>query len=365
MKDAQPTDYVLSEYDYHLPEKLIAQEPCEIRDASRLMVLSRTGKHIDVAKFYQLGEFLPANSLILANNSTVIPGRLHGRSSNGSVMEMLILTPLELLQRNTVRNETVSSVEAGVLLKPSKKFQPGSQLQFGDMEAEILEKESFGRCSVMLRWRDKELEEILQRSGEVPLPPYIKRKPGGLDKERYQTVYADVREKGSIAAPTAGLHFTDTMKESLLNAGHAWAEVTLSVGYGTFSPIRCQDVREHRIHPEYVKLHPETVEKIIKAQKDKQTIVAVGTTTMRTVEGVAANQNGIKPFAGWLDTYIYPGFPFKIVQGLITNFHLPRSSLMVLVSAFAGREKILAAYRRAVEERFRFFSYGDCMFIKP
>lgn len=357
--------FALDDYAYQLPENLIAQSPATSRDQSRLLVVSRAKSEIKSSKFTDLLQHIPEKSLIIANNSSVVPGRIRTRSADGSAKEMLILSPLDLLQQSTIQHGTTFTVTATALLRPSKKVQLGQVIAFGELEVQVLEKKSFGQCLVRLTWKDQDLESILRQIGEMPLPPYIRRLPEKMDTERYQTVYASHTEKGSIAAPTAGLHFTNQMREQLLDAGHFWAEVTLYVGYGTFSPIRCSDIRDHQMHSEYVKVREETVEMVRKAKKDRRTIIAVGTTSMRTLEGVTALKGHIQPFTGWLDTYISPGFQFKIVDGLITNFHLPKSSLLVLISAFAGREKILAAYRRAIEEKYRFFSYGDAMLIAP
>lgn len=279
---------------------------------------------------------------------------------------MLLLTPVNLLCRDQRTVGSKSVVTGDVLLRPAKRAKIGKEFHFSDIQAKILEKGHFGQTKVELSWPSKlSLEQILRNSGEIPLPPYIRRSSDQLDLERYQTVYADEQESGSIAAPTAGLHFTPMLRDKLIQAGHEWAEVTLYVGYGTFSPIRCDDIRDHRMHGEYVKITQDATEAVRRAKQEGRAVVAVGTTSMRTLEGVAAIRGGVEPFEGWLDTYIYPGFTFQVVDGLITNFHLPKSSLLVLVSAFAGRERILAAYRRAVAEGFRFFSYGDAMLIRP
>lgn len=356
--------FSLHEYDYYLPATLIAQHPKKNRDASRLLALNRKNGAIRIGQFADLLEILPPQALIVVNNSRVIPGRL--RNADGDAKEMLILTPLTLLQRDQTTHNHKSRVEAEVLLRPARKGVPGKEIRFGKLQARVLHKEDFGKTRVELMWDARDsLEEILMHSGEIPLPPYIRRPADHRDRERYQTSYASADETGSIAAPTAGLHLTPEFRQRLLQAGHEWAEVTLFVGYGTFSPIREQDIRKHQMHAEYVKISKDTADAIQLAQQSGRAIVAVGTTSMRTIEGVAAKLGAVEPFEGWLDTYIYPGFDFQVVKGLITNFHLPRSSLLVLVSAFAGRDQILTAYRKAVAERFQFFSYGDAMFIHP
>nr|WP_051434703.1 tRNA preQ1(34) S-adenosylmethionine ribosyltransferase-isomerase QueA [Desulfonatronum lacustre] len=364
-QDIRPT-FCLDAYDYDLPESLIAQNPPQTRDLSRLLIMGKDDESQAVGVFDDILDHLPRRSLIVVNNSRVVPGRLRTVGEHGGGMEMLLLTPLNLLRR-AQRTEGRNVVVTGdVLLRPAKKAKVGKEFQFSEIQAKVLEKGAFGQTKVELSWpSESSLEKILRASGEIPLPPYIRRPSDQRDLERYQTVYADEKEAGSIAAPTAGLHFTPLLRDKLVQAGHEWAEVTLYVGYGTFSPIRCDDIRDHRMHGEYVKLSTHTVDAVRRAKQEGRTVIAVGTTSMRTLEGVAAIRGGAEPFEGWLDTYIYPGFEFQIVDGLITNFHLPKSSLLVLVSAFAGRERILAAYRRAVAEGFRFFSYGDAMFIRP
>lgn len=353
----------LTDYDYDLPEQLIAQRPADNRDDSRLMLVrGRTGP-CEISQFAKICDLLPKRSLIVANNSTVVPARLLGHKANLGRIELMLLTPLELLRSQVKDCGETKSVIASVLLRPSKSLKPGTKLYFPDLQATVVRKGGYGQCTVLLEWRNFELIELLTLHGMVPLPPYIKRDPDMEDKARYQTIYASDSQQGSVAAPTAGLHFSEQVKASLHNAGHDWCELTLFVGYGTFSPIRSQDIRDHVMHAEYVRISKQTARIIARAKQDKRPIIAVGTTTMRSLEGVFERTGCLEPFEGWLDTYIYPGFSFNVVQGLLTNFHLPRSSLLVLVSAFAGRERILSAYRKAVEEKMRFFSYGDAMFL--
>lgn len=361
-KDCRDTsEFHLHAYDYELPEGLIAQHPREERDRSRLLVLGRRDDSLDQTTFDTLPDRLPARSLIVVNNSWVTPGRL--RSAE---MEMLLLTPLKLITGTPSRDGLHMVSPVDVLLRPAKKARLGRVFHFEAIQAAVLEKGEFGQTRVELRWPiESSLEELLGKFGEIPIPPYIRRTPEPGDVERYQTIYADAREFGSMAAPTAGLHFTATLRDRLVQAGHEWVETTLYVGYGTFSPIRCEDIRDHRMHGEYVKLTRRTMDEVLRAKAEGRAIIAVGTTSMRTLEGIAALRGRLETFEGWLDTYISPGFDFQVVDGLITNFHLPKSSLLVLVSAFAGRERILAAYRRAVAENFRFFSYGDAMYIRP
>lgn len=356
--------YALSEYDYDLPKELIAQHPLEKRDESRLLALKTENGSMSIANFANLNAYLPPQSLIIANNSKVVPVRLFGWRKNQARVEMVLLTPLRILEIKTVKKCDCHDVCAEVLLRPSKRLQSGEILEFpGGLSATIISKRSFGQCEVVLQWCEKSLSAILSKHGEVPLPPYIRREPNLMDVQRYQTVYAKDHGRGSAAAPTAGLHFTQELKTKLLDAGHQWQEVTLFVGYGTFSPIRCRDIREHVIHAEHVDVSAETADSIARAMRDGRPIVAVGTTSLRCVEGVIQKFGRMIAYEGTLDTYIYPGFNFQAVRGLITNFHLPESSLYVLVCAMAGRDRILAAYQRAIAERMRFFSYGDAMFI--
>lgn len=354
----------LSEYSYALPPELIAQRPQKQRDESRLLVVEAQKDLHQVTYFSTLKQHLPPNSLIVVNNSKVVPARLHGRKGNLGKVEMVLLTPLRILEEKTISAGHNHQVQAEVLLRPSKTLRPGSRLEFPEgLRLEVTSKRFFGHCEVVLEWSGKSLLDILSCHGEVPLPPYIRRVPDKEDALRYQTVYAKDTGRGSVAAPTAGLHFTKDLKAALINAGHDWCELTLFVGYGTFSPIRCQDIREHVMHPEYCDISEQTAKTIATAMRDKRPIIAVGTTSLRCVEGVLEKHGQMVPYQGTLDTYIYPGFRFQAVQGLITNFHLPESSLFVLVCALAGRDRILAAYQRAVAEKMRFFSYGDAMFI--
>ncbi len=356
--------FALSEYTYALPQELIAQRPRKRREESRLLVVEAQKNSLQVTCFSDLKQYLPPHSLIIVNNSKVVPARLHGRKENLGKAEMVLLTPLRILEEKTTSVGLDHQVQAEVLLRPSKTLQPGARLEFpAGLQAHVKSKRTFGQCAVVLKWSGKSLLDILSRHGEVPLPPYIRRAPDREDALRYQTVYAKDTGRGSVAAPTAGLHFTEDLKAALIGAGHEWCELTLFVGYGTFSPIRCQDIREHVMHPEYCDISEQSAETIAKAIREKRPIIAVGTTSLRCVEGVLEKHGRMVPYRGTLETYIYPGFRFQAVQGLITNFHLPESSLFVLVCALAGRDRILAAYQRAVAEKMRFFSYGDAMFI--
>ena len=362
------SDFQLSSYDYELPEERIAQYPPEKRGASRLMVLDRaSGKNIH-STFSHLGDFLPDGALLVANNSCVVPARLFGHRPTGGKAELLLLTPPPLLRACAVSDDDGwSRAQAEVLLRPSRSIRVGDRLVFGDcIAAEVLKKKEFGQHDVMLFWRG-DLVECMNRIGRLPLPPYIKREQSSEDLSRYQTIYADRDKSGSVAAPTAGLHFTDELRQELRNRGIGWAEVTLHVGYGTFSPVREEDIREHPMHSEYVEISPETAGVIREAKAEGRPVIAVGTTSCRTLEGCAAQNGGVIPeggWHGWTNIFIYPGFRFQVVDHLITNFHLPQSSLIMLVAALCGRERILSAYAEAVREKYRFFSYGDAMFVR-
>ena len=367
MNEQSELDFQLSSYDYFLPEERIAQFPPEERGTSRLMVLDReTGENIH-STFSHLPEFLPQGSLLVVNNSRVVPARLLGYKPSGGKAELLLLTPPPLLSSVAVSGENGwNHARAEVLLKPGRSIRVGDRLTFEDcISAEVLVKKDFGQHEVELFWKGN-LIECMTRIGHLPLPPYIKREQRSEDLARYQTLYASHEKAGSVAAPTAGLHFTDAMRHTLKEKGFSWAEVTLHVGYGTFSPVRESDIREHPMHGEYVEISPEAASAIRQAKADGRPVIAVGTTSCRTLEG-CARINGEIPergWHGWTNIFIYPGYTFRIVDHLITNFHLPQSSLIMLVAALCGRRRILDAYAEAVEKKYRFFSYGDAMFIR-
>lgn len=380
--DSVPRDFSLQGYMFDLPEERIAQFPAQRRSDSRLMVLRRENGQTETARFSDILSYLPENCLLVANNSRVVPARLIGKRQERSKVEFLLLSPVPLLEANVYAPEPLfpgwSGAEAQGLLRPAKKVRVGEVISFREnLTLDVLEKGEFGQAKVRLAWKG-DLLSILEQCGSPPLPPYIKRgtAPGRaapsarenlLDRERYQTVYARREKSGSVAAPTAGLHFTPALCESLRESGREWAELTLYVGYGTFSPVRCEDIREHAMHAEYVELTEDTAAAIRKAKKEGRPVIAVGTTSCRTLEGACARQGvsgaELRGFSGWVDHFLYPGKPFAVIDGLVTNFHLPGSSLIMLVSAFAGRERVLEAYRKAIAEEFRFFSYGDSMLI--
>lgn len=367
-----PADFSLSGYGFDLPERLIAQTPASGRAESRLLVLDRKTGCVCAAAFADILKFLPPESLLVANNSKVIPARLFGRRQSGGKVEFLLLTPVNLLEiRRT--GDGKNKARARGLLRSSKQVKEGEAIELAPgLSLTLAARGSFGNCEVELSWQG-DLLGLLSEYGKLPLPPYIRRDPEAKDLARYQTTYARDDKAGSAAAPTAGLHFTPELRQALKDAGHEWAEATLYVGYGTFSPVRCPDIREHAMHAEYFELPPETADAVNRAKAGRRPVIAVGTTSARILEGAflarkdeasaGTPEARLRPSQGWTDIFLYPGKPFNVVDSLITNFHLPESSLLMLVSAFAGRERIQSAYNQAIAQNFRFFSYGDAMFI--
>jgi S-adenosylmethionine:tRNA ribosyltransferase-isomerase len=359
---AIPEEFNLQSYDFDLPESQIAQDPAERRGASRLLVLDRASGELRDCMFADIAALLPRDALMVVNNTKVLPARLIGRKESGGKAEFLLLTPLALIEAGTGPDGWKSAVAEG-LLKASKGPRPGETLHFQDLALTVLEKGEFGRSRVRLRWHG-ELADHFLKQGHIPLPPYIRREDKSEDRDRYQTVYSREDKLGSVAAPTAGLHFTPEIMAALADRGIPTAEVTLYVGYGTFSPVRARDIREHVMHAEYAEVPEESARAIARAKAEGRPVVAVGTTTTRTLESMASHLGEIGPFRGWTDIFIRPGYSFKVVDHLITNFHLPRSSLIIMVSTLAGRRQIIDAYTHAVRQGFRFFSYGDAMFIR-
>lgn len=354
-------EFKIAGYRFSLPEALIAQEPPAQRGASRLMVLDRKKNTLVADDFAAIARYLPP-SLLVANNSRVVAARLMGQRANGGKAEFLLLSPPPLLIPQAAGGGW-RTCEAQGLLRPAKSLRPGDPVRFGeDFSLTVLEKGPFGRSRVQLRWQG-ELPLLLERYGQLPLPPYIRRPATAEDASRYQTIYARKDKAGSVAAPTAGLHFTEALCQELRAAGHEWAEVTLYVGYGTFSPVRTEDIRDHEMHEEFIELPPETEAAVQKAKAEGRPVVAVGTTAARTLEGAYAAIGSIGAYSGTTNIFLYPGRPVNVVDHLITNFHLPESSLLMLAAAFAGRQRMLAAYEEAVAKGFRFFSYGDAMLI--
>ncbi len=335
-------------FDYELPQELIAQDPLEDRSASRLMVLSRETGAVSHKHFYDIADMLGENDCLVINNTKVIPARLMGEKvGTGASIEILLLKRKE--------NDIWET-----LVKPGKKAKPGTEIIFGGglLTGKVLEVVEEGNRLIQFSYQGI-FEEILDQLGQMPLPPYITHQL--KDKNRYQTVYA--KYEGSAAAPTAGLHFTEELLEKLRAKGVAIIPVTLHVGLGTFRPVKAERVEDHHMHAEYYQIGEKEAALLNEARKKGKRIIAVGTTSCRTLESAADENGTITRLSGWTDIFIYPGYQFKMVDALITNFHLPQSTLMMLVSALAGREHIMAAYEEAVKERYRFFSFGDAMFI--
>lgn len=356
-------DFFLSSYSYELPEDSIAQSPAQKRDLSKLLVLDRAKPDLAISSFAHLAEHIPDNALLVANNSKVLPARVFGAKASGGRVEFLLLTPLPLIAEKTQTQGAWSVAEVEGLLRASKATKTGQRIDFSPrFRLEVITRGEFGKSLVRLFWQG-ELAALFRDLGHYPLPPYIKRPDTAEDAKRYQTIYAEDAKLGSVAAPTAGLHFTPEVRGSLARRGIQWAEVTLYVGYGTFSPVREPDIRNHQMHAEYIEMLAETARAVGQAKAQGRPIVAVGTTSVRTLEGAFAATGTIAPYAGWTSIFISPGYEFKVVDKLLTNFHLPESSLLIMVSALVGREAALAAYRTALENNFRFFSYGDAMLI--
>ncbi|MFV0423031.1 tRNA preQ1(34) S-adenosylmethionine ribosyltransferase-isomerase QueA [Oleidesulfovibrio sp.] len=355
-------DFTLAGYRFDLPEAQIAQNPPEKRGESRLFVVNRATGTNSQAMFRDIADFLPDGALLVANNSRVLPARMLGKRPTGGKVEFLLLTPLPLIKAVPVNETGACTARAEGLLRASKRVRKGDVMQFEGLEVEVLATGEFGKCEVQLRWHG-DLAAVFMQQGHLPLPPYIRRPDGKDDHDRYQTIYSREDRLGSVAAPTAGLHFTPELHEALAKRGFGWAEVTLYVGYGTFSPVRVDDIRTHRMHKEYIELSQQAATAINNAKKEGRPVVTVGTTSTRVLEGAWAQCGEIRPYTGWTDIFIYPGYTFNVADHIITNFHLPESSLLMMVSAFAGREKMLAAYKEAVDAGYRFFSYGDAMLL--
>lgn len=339
--------YKKSDFYYDLPEDLIAQTPIEPRDCSRLLVFDRAKDTVEHKIFKDVVQYLKKGDVLVINNTKVLPARMFATTENGGVVEILLLKRI---------NRDVWEV----LVKPGKKCKIGKKLTVADNLSLVVEGITDSGERIVRFIYDGVFEEILDKVGTMPLPPYIKEKL--KDKERYQTVYSKI--DGSAAAPTAGLHFTDELFEKLKNKGVEIADVLLHVGLGTFRPVKEDDVLNHKMHTEYYKIDKENAEKINKAKREGRRVIAVGTTSVRTLESVADENGFVKEISGNTDIFIYPGYKFKCVDGIITNFHLPKSTLIMLVSAFCGREKTLELYNTAVSEKYRFFSFGDAMFIE-
>lgn len=346
---------LLSEFDYELPEELIAQLPADKRENSRMLVLDRDRHSVSHKHFYDIVDLIEPDSLLVLNNTKVLPARLYGTKETGAKIEVFLLRQSQ-------------GDNWDVLIKPSKRVKAGTLITVSEeLSVEVMKRlEQDGEWLVRLIYEGNVLD-VLHRNGNIPLPPYIERKLQTdeikkLDFERYQTVYA--KDEGSVAAPTAGLHFTEEILQKLKDKGVEIAYVTLNVGLGTFRPVKCDNVLEHKMHSETFEITQENADVINSAKARGKKIIAVGTTTVRTLETAYQQFGKICECHSASELFIYPPYEFKVIDNLITNFHLPKSTLLMLVSALAGKEFIFDAYKEAIENRYRFFSYGDCMYIK-
>ena len=347
---------LLSDYDYNLPEDLIAQMPADKRENSRMMVLDRKNGTIIHKHFYDIVDILEKDTLLVMNNTRVLPARLIGHKDTGAKIEVFLLSQKE-------------GKLWDVLIKPSKRIKPDTVIKISDeLSVKAVKRlEENGEWLVELIYESNNILDVLHRNGQIPLPPYIERKTPDedlkkLDFERYQTVYAE--DEKSVAAPTAGLHFTKEILQKLENKGVELAYITLNVGLGTFRPVQCDNIEDHKMHSETFEISEKAANQINEAKAKGKKIVAVGTTTVRTLETAYQKYGCIKPCHDHSELFIYPPYEFKVIDNLITNFHLPKSTLLMLVSALAGKDFIFKAYREAIENKYRFFSYGDCMYIK-
>ena len=349
--------YCIEDYDFDFREDLIAQNPAAGRDQSRLLHVDRRQEKLSDFNFYDLPGLLRAGDIIIINNTKVVPARLYGTKESSGRAEILVLEHPESLDDSMGDSRWC-------LLKSSKRPKIGSKILFGRGLTGTVEELAEGGLTKILFCGPLSIDILLEDEGRVPLPPYIKRDGNDMssvDRERYQTIFS--RKRGAVAAPTAGLHFTEESVAKLNKAGITIVQVTLHVGYGTFQPVRVNDIRDHVLGEEYYSISKEAADAINRAKREKRRIIAVGTTTVRTLESAAASSGHIEPGSGKTGLLITPGFQFRIIDGLITNFHLPRSSLLFLVSAFGGRDLIKRAYRHAVDMEYRFYSYGDAMLI--
>ena len=362
---------LVSEFHYYLPEDLIAQEPLRDRAASRLLHLDSATGQLKDRQFRELPELLQPDDLVVFNNTRVFPARLYGRragmrahavSSQNPAAKEFLRGRIEVLLTKRVRKEPN---EWECLVRPGRKIGIGEKLFFGDgdeLQAEVIVRGESGERTIRFAPGDEFFKKV-ERIGHVPLPPYISREDSGDDRERYQTVYA--RERGSVAAPTAGLHFTPEILGRIQKRGIETAEVTLHVGLGTFQPVRVERVEEHPLHSESYAISEEAAEKIRRAKREGRRVVAVGTTTVRTLEyAVQLNAGEVRAGAGEANLFIYPGYEFRVVGALLTNFHLPQSTLLMLVCALGGKQSVMGAYEHAVKQGYRFYSYGDCMLVE-
>jgi S-adenosylmethionine:tRNA ribosyltransferase-isomerase len=361
---------LVSDFDYVLPEELIAQEPLPDRAASRLLYLSRKSAEMQDLTFLSFPHLLRPDDLVIFNNTRVFPARLYGRRKGARAQA---ISPHNPAARDFLKGEVEVLLTRQLssdpndwecLVRPGRKIGVGERLFFGqqgELQAEVLGRGSFGERRIRFS-AVPDFFALIEKLGHVPLPPYIARSDRETDRDRYQTVYA--HERGSVAAPTAGLHFTPEVLSLIQQRGIQTAEITLHVGLGTFQPVRVERVEQHRLHAEHYTISDETAARINSALASGRRVVAVGTTSVRTLEFSARRTGQVQAGSGEADLFIYPGFQFRVVGALLTNFHLPRSTLLMLVSAFGGRDLVLKAYRDAVEQKYRFYSYGDCMFVE-
>lgn len=351
---------LLSEYDYNLPEELIAQMPADKRENSRMLVLDRVAHTIEHKHFYDIVDYIDKDTLLVLNNTKVLPARLIGHKDTGAKIEVFLLKPMGDKNSNSW----------DVLIKPSKRIKPDTIIKISDeLSVKAIKRlEENGEWLVELLYDSSaDVMDVLHRNGNIPLPPYIERKISNdalkkLDFERYQTVYA--KDEGSVAAPTAGLHFTREILDKLEKKGVELCYITLNVGLGTFRPVQCENIFDHKMHSESFEISEKAAEQINKAKQQGKKILAVGTTTVRTLETAYQKYGCIKACHDTSELFIYPPYKFKVIDNLITNFHLPKSTLLMLVSALTGKDFIFKAYEEAIKNKYRFFSYGDCMLIE-
>ncbi|MBN1351140.1 tRNA preQ1(34) S-adenosylmethionine ribosyltransferase-isomerase QueA [candidate division KSB1 bacterium] len=340
----------LSDYDYHLPPEMIAQYPCEPRDLCKLMCIDRQSGAITHGNFRDILEYVYPNDVLVLNDTRVFPARIFGNRSTGARIEILLLKHL-------------GDHRWQALVKPGRRFRKGDHGIFADgkLAVEVTAEENEGIRQVRLSADGGQLFEILDAAGHVPLPPYIDRPDENADRQQYQTVYA--HQTGSVAAPTAGLHFTEALLTAIEAKGISVAPVTLHVGLDTFRPVAVEDIRTHQMHSEFYSISEASAEKINSTRSNNRRVIAVGTTSVRTLETAAQQTDRIQAGSGWSRLFIYPGYRYRCVDAIITNFHLPKSSLLMMISAFWSLEKLLAAYREAIQHQYRFYSYGDAMFL--
>jgi S-adenosylmethionine:tRNA ribosyltransferase-isomerase len=341
---------LITEFDFNLPEKLIAQTPLEKRENSRMLVVDKAKQNFEDAHFYDFQRFLRKGDVLVLNNTKVFPARLFGETETGAKIEIFLVKETETQVWET-------------LARPARRLKIGKQIVFStNLSAEVLARTEEGRVIIEFETSGN-FDEILDEIGKTPLPPYIKRDDGNFekDRERYQTVFA--KNRGAIAAPTAGLHFTPEILENIISFGVEITEVTLHVGYGTFEPVRVNDLSEHKVLPENYEISAETAETLNRAKSENRRIIAIGTTTTRTLESAIQRHSKFVAEKNLADLTVTPNYKFKAIDGILTNFHLPQSSLLVLISTFGGHQLIMESYNHAVRENYRFYSYGDCMFI--